>query len=386
MADPVASIYAYMDRQADRTAQTFGAIQQSIVQTRTMQLREQQQAWDNTLTLKKLDIAEKQNTFDNVLALRKLGLAERELGFNDLMNAERLKSQSALTAYREAQTAKLTAQDTAAGYIDYPVNGTSKEWMGYGEQVDTGAASVAQEWDPALQTAIDQTLNETPTSEDDPDLGYSLFAEPATDAAGGPSMAPKFSAKGMSNLTTSAVMGAQAAQAQAPTSNFDAVAKRINQTIGFIQNSDKPQGVKLAEARQLQGNLMRIASTEYAQDPKARAFLNDNAPERSAVEAAAARGDESTARQLMNGSQQRLGYLNPVLADAYENGSRKLAAQQEQKALRDELKDLYGIKDADGMQPEWVKTRIDQLSSQLYGTSSPTGLESRANSLRPAVR
>lgn len=73
MADP----FAYLNQEANRTAQTFGAIQQGLVQARTMQLREQEQMFNQSLNLKQLDLREQDMAFDQSIKLRQLQMEEK---------------------------------------------------------------------------------------------------------------------------------------------------------------------------------------------------------------------------------------------------------------------------------------------------------------------
>jgi len=73
MPDP----YQYLNQEANRTAQNLGALQQSVAQTRMMQLRQQQQLFDNSLQLRQIDMREKDMMFDQSIKQRQLDMEEK---------------------------------------------------------------------------------------------------------------------------------------------------------------------------------------------------------------------------------------------------------------------------------------------------------------------
>lgn len=393
----VQNIFSYLNTAEGNRGAMLEGVQRSLIQTRQLQLQEQQRMIDNSFTMRKLDFQEKQQGFENVMALKRLDMQERQMGMGDLLEAERIKSTQALTAYREAQTAKLTARDTAAGYMEYPLNGTAEDWVNYNNQVETGAQAIEQTYDPNLQGVLNE-FSEPPVSttdlptDDGADALPSLFDEGPLADVGGPLARLAPDPRATTLPQAAGTVAAQAEASKAPASQFDVVNKTINQQIARILNDpNKPQGVKLAETQALKGNLMRIAATEFNEDPKAAAFLNDSAPERTAIESAAARGDDAMARSLMNESVQRLGYMNPVNSDAYQRGSRLYMQTQEKLEKRDELKELMSTKatmtsNASEV-PPWMEARIDQLAKELYGpTSTPESMAESLNIDRPPTR
>jgi hypothetical protein len=425
MADAISDIYSRLGRDADRTAANFGAIQQSLIQTRAVQLRERQQLFDNDMMLRKMDIAEKQNAFDNAIALKKLGMAERQMGFGDVMEAAKLESVNALTRYREAQTAKLEAGQTAAQNIPYPVNGTPEEIINWKNQTQAAGSTIEQSWgipqdntylpsdsgayvpDPndPLDVATAQAYQEqggAVSSSDLPmdsgsDASSSLFSPAPTDAiAGGLFQGPRM---GAVNLTPSQKAVGQIAAATAaqttPKDNFEEFFQAANFGISStLADPNIPQGTKSKLISQMQAGLMRGAM-QYRENPKAQAFLNDVAPERDRVKAAAARGEEQIAQSIIRANESRLGFFNPILADAEAEGYAIYAqnqaikdAAETKKAIRDELMDtrnlIKGYKDAGDTVPADLLATEKLLISQLYTVPvQEAQINSRVNADRP---
>lgn len=390
------SPFEYLKLGADLSNQQFANIQNAILKTRAMQLQQEAQIFGQGIALKELDIKEKQLAFDNQISLKKLEMAGRAQGWDDLLNASRLKSQDALTRYREAQAAKLEARDTASGYIDTPIGGSAQDWLNYDDSVNTGAAAISESWGIPEVDPLDGALNEAMSEQGPPNTGNRILTE--NDALpideGSEASASLFGGTPFSPLQippqqrAAAVVATESVQSQQPTSSFDRVQKIINQEKGRVANSDLTQGIKLQRIQELNGNLLRIASTEYKADRRAQDFLNNMAPERESVEAAAAAGDWSTARSLINENAQQLGAVNPVLNDAYNRGAEQYKQtkimEAKQKQLDSILKQLESTSLPTGMEAT-LQARAQQLSSEIYGTGNPEIARSTLLDLRPVT-
>lgn len=402
MADSVASIYNYLGNEADRTARNFGAIQQSIIQTRTMQLKEQQQLWENSLTLKKLDIAEKQQGFENIMAQKHLGLQEQQLANGDALEAAKTASYEALTGYRNAQAAKLEATQTAGQNIPYPIGGTPQDYINHGIQKNAVGKAILQSWTGSQESADGAYVPDpndpldVETARAYAEQGGNVATGPvlpsddgegATDALFGNAGAAAGALGGMRpmppirlNPNQKVVAGVAAATAiqTTPKDEFDAFFQSINSDIQEVTNNQvMDQGDKKMLLTQMNMDRMRGAM-QYRDNPKAKAFLNDVAPERDAVKTAASTGNEQLVNAYIRTNEQRIGAFNPVLADAAAEGyalwQRKQLAEDAaklQKGVRDELTSLLSqIKDMEASSvvvPEFMKTRVTQLMQQAYG-------------------
>jgi hypothetical protein len=416
MADP----FQYLNQEANRTAANFSAIQQSLVQTRTMQLREQEQLFNQSLDLRKIDMLEKQNAFDNVMAQKKMTMLEGRQLQGDALETAKLESINALTDYRNAQKTRLEANQTAAENIPYPVNGTPQEIIAWDNQVNGVGAAIRQSWvDPSGSREVDgayvpdpndpmdmataQAYREQGGSVADPSLPTdggeepmgALFGNAGASAGGLGGMRPFPPMNLDPNQKVVAGVAAATAAQTTPKDEFEQFFQAANRGISStLANPNINEGARAKIASQMQIGLMRGAM-QYRDNPKAKAYLNDVAPERDRVKAAAARGDEQMVQSIIRANEARLGSFNPILADAEAEGYAEHARLQviedsakAQKAVRDELTSLTSqIKDmttANIPVPDYMNKRAAQLMQQAYGNPVKAAEKTnRANQDRP---
>lgn len=419
MADPIASIYNYLGNEAQNTRANFSAVQQSLVQARTMQLREQEQLFNQSLDLRKLDILEKQNVFDNVIAMQKLGMAERQMGHGDLLEAAKLESVNALTRYRKAQTTKLEANRVAGENMPYPVGGSPQDYINRDRQRSALGGAVLQTWTGETEENTYLPPDESEMAElpplttsgvvDDPAIGYNPGGLPS-DTGGGATDAPFGSAGeaagglgGMRpyppiNLTpnqkvVAGVAAATAAQT-APKDEFDAFFKAINTDIQEVMNrQDLTQGDKSTLLQQMKADRMRGAMQYANVNPKAKNYLDEIAPERDAVKIAAMRGDEQRVNGIITQNERRLGAFNPVLnkyaAEGYAEAAKIQTAEDAAKAEKIRLDQLKSVRDLitsyGGVDvPPSLLARETQLMNDLFVAPAATAATAgRASADRP---
>lgn len=405
MADPIASIYNYLGNEAQNTRANFSAVQQSLVQARTMQLREQEQMFNQSLDLRKLDILEKQNVFDNMVAQKKLGMTERDMGWQDKLSAAKLASIESLTGLRDAQALKAEAGSAAAHNIPYPVNGTPEEIIKWDQQVNQAGGFIEQSWvNPTGSREVDGAYVPDPSdpldvetaaayaeqggavasSSDLPsDSGSAaspaLFGSAGEAAGGLGGMRPFPPIKLTPQQSAVGSIAAATVEQITPKDEFEQFFQAANRGIAAtLTNPNINEGARSKIVSQMQIGLMRGAMKYADTNPKAKAFLNDVAPERDRVKAAAARGDEQIAQSIIRANEARLGYFNPILADAEAEGYAEYAKLQTiedqakvKKAIRDELsdltKDIASLKTATLDVPPYMTARLAQLQQEAYG-------------------
>lgn len=210
MADNIASIYNYLGNEADRTARNFGAIQQSLVQTRTMQLREQEQLFNNSLQLKQLDMREQDMMFDQSIKRRQLEMEEKLQPLKMRLTEAQIQAQSRTGNQRyfkdQVKGLRDASIDPAYGVDpDDTINGELRKqaYEAQYNQLVTQADDITNEG-IALPTDQEELPSELTLMDDRPD-------DPLTQALSSfaPAAAPKIQAPHPLDVMDSAVKRAE---------------------------------------------------------------------------------------------------------------------------------------------------------------------------------
>lgn len=396
--------FQYLNQEANRTTANFSAIQQSLVQTRTMQLREQEQIFNQSLDLRKIDMLEKQNVFDNVMAQKKMGILEQQQLQGDALEAAKISSYDALTAYRNAQATKLQATQTFSENVPYPIGGSPQDYINRRKQVTAGGGAVLQSWvDPSGSREVDGAY--VPDPSDPMDVETARAYE---EQGGAVNMNPPLPTDGGEQLTgalfgnagaaatagitgglrpfppikldptqrvVAGVAAATAAQTT-PKDEFDSFFQAINADIQEVTNrQDIDVGDKRMLLGQMQADRMRGVMQYADTSPKAKDYLNEIAPERDAVKLAAMQGDEARVNAIIANNERRIGAFNPVLnkyaADGYAEAAKLRTEEDSAKALKVKMDKLESVQRiikgyGEGTVPPELTRSQDLLIAELF--------------------
>lgn len=382
--------FALLQQGQENTAALFSGIQRATIQTRQLQLQEQNQIFQQGLDLRKLDIMEKQNAFNQIMALANLGMKEQEMGFRDRVTAAQARAYDALADQRLSKIAEDQAGEFVTSQIPFPINGTPEEVIQWSNRVGVAKTAQLNSWGmPAreqymtpsgevdAEAVTDDVMNDMTLPEDEgSDASPSLFSNTQRMIGGLP---PRLSFEQAAKVTT------QEAKAQtAPVSTFEQFQKatteymRMVTTSPNIKTTDRQMLLKGINSTLMMGT-MRMMNT----DPKAMAYMNELAPERDAVYSAALRGDEDSVRSYIRENQDRIGFPNPILESYAQRGYEEKARLDQIQLRRDNLsKNLRLVKeytDAGEEVPGWLKEEI----SDFKPSTDPAEIKNQADLDRP---